>query len=223
MSVGHAGILYSGSGFRRALFGSSRAILDGFHDRRKPCRPGRQPAEASQPVEDVLGIGFNVLVRGAHELLGGQELTHLRERIISGQLRRVRLDADPLSPRDGVRQHLGDVALRDAADDFLGAALKRPGAREQVVEHGTQAEEVRPALPDYPQADFEKNLPGWRNVVESGRKTASDLLAMLQTKATFSASQQAEILKLGQDEEAPDAGTADDGFVKDMEAAEAQQ
>jgi hypothetical protein len=46
---------------------------------------------------------------------------------------------------------------------------------------------------------------------------------MLQTKATFTADQQAEILKLGQVEETPDTGTADDGFVKDMEAAEAQQ
>jgi hypothetical protein len=56
-------------------------------------------------------------------------------------------------------------------------------------------------------------------VVESGRKTTSDLLAMLQTKATFSAEQQAEILKLGQVHEADEQ----DPFIRDMEAAEESQ
>lgn len=124
-----------------------------------------------------------------------------------------------LQARNWARLYAPDALLGVYTDDELQVIpMQQPTER-----HMGTAEEVRPALPDYPQADFEKNLPGWRNVVESGRKTASDLLAMLQTKATFSASQQAEILKLGQVEEAPDAGTADDGFVKDMEAAEAQQ
>jgi hypothetical protein len=72
------------------------------------------------------------------------------------------------------------------------------------------------ALPDYPQADFEKNLPNWRGIVDSGRKSAGDLLAMLQTKASFTPEQEKAILELGRQPE-----VADDSFVAAMDAAEA--
>ncbi len=78
-----------------------------------------------------------------------------------------------------------------------------------------------PSLPAYPQADFDKNLPAWRDVVESGKKKAADLLAMLSTKATFSEEQRAKILALGNSPAAAPVPTADP-FVADMEAAERQ-
>ena len=78
-----------------------------------------------------------------------------------------------------------------------------------------------PSLPAYPQADFDKNLPAWRDVVESGKKKAADLMAMLSTKATFSEEQRAKILALGNSPAAAPAPTADP-FVADMEAAERQ-
>jgi hypothetical protein len=124
-----------------------------------------------------------------------------------------------LQARNWARLYAPDALLGIYTDD----ELQTIPMQQPVERHMGTADEVRPELPAYAQADFEKNLPGWRKVVESGRKTAADLLAMLQTKATFTADQQAEILKLGQVEETPDTGTADDGFVKDMEAAEAQQ
>lgn len=128
-----------------------------------------------------------------------------------------------LQARNWARLYAPDALLGVYTDDELQVIPVQPAER-----HMGNADEVkpvdRPELPAYAQADFEKNLPGWRKVVESGRKTAADLLAMLQTKATFTAEQQAEIRKLGQVEDAPAAaGTADDGFVNDMEAAEAQQ
>ncbi len=83
----------------------------------------------------------------------------------------------------------------------------------------------------YPDADFAKNLPQWRGVVESGRKTAADLLAMLSTKATFSDAQQKRILALKPIEAEPAAPAPqpdaenglDDDFINDMDTAEAQQ
>ena len=54
----------------------------------------------------------------------------------------------------------------------------------------------KPALPAYPQADFDKNLPAWTKTVALGKKTASEVLATLQTKATFSEEQKAVILSL---------------------------
>jgi len=81
-----------------------------------------------------------------------------------------------------------------------------------------------PSLPPYDQAAFDKNLPSWRNVVESGRKTATDLLTMLSTKASFTDEQRAQILalKVPAAESAPAAEPVDDDFVRDMAAAEGQ-
>ena len=79
-------------------------------------------------------------------------------------------------------------------------------------------------LPAYPAADFGKNLPKWRDLVESGRKTAADLLAMLATKASFTEEQRAQILalKVPAAEAAPAADPVDDDFIRDMAAAEEQ-
>lgn len=69
------------------------------------------------------------------------------------------------------------------------------------------------ALPAYPQGSFEKNLPAWSKTVASGKKSAADLLAMLSTKATFSAEQQAAVLELGAPEQEPTPPDAEDPFV----------
>lgn len=92
-------------------------------------------------------------------------------------------------------------AARDAAADLLRGmggfeeALDTPTERHMgPVDEVKPAE--KPALPAYPQADFEKNLPAWTKTVAAGKKTASEVLATLQTKATFSEEQQAVILSL---------------------------
>jgi len=55
------------------------------------------------------------------------------------------------------------------------------------------AEPARAALAAYPDADFEKNKPAWRTVIESGRKTPDALIAMLSTKAVLSDAQKKAI------------------------------
>jgi hypothetical protein len=94
-------------------------------------------------------------------------------------------------------------ALRDVFPDVLRGL---PVAEElmdtpQPQEHHMGAvDEVRPekpALPDYSAVDFEANLPQWKlKLIDTGKKTASELLAMLATKATFSDEQKAAILSL---------------------------
>ncbi len=80
----------------------------------------------------------------------------------------------------------------------------------------------REELPAYPAADFTKNLPAWTKAVESGKKTPSDLLAMLSTKATFSDEQRAQILSIGA-KPAADAVADEHGeFLADMDAAGGQ-
>lgn len=78
---------------------------------------------------------------------------------------------------------------------------------------------ARAELPPYSAEDFAKNLPSWRGVVESGRKTADDLLAMLSTKAVFTAEQQAEIRALGKKAAAPISDENQD-FIDGLDAAE---
>jgi hypothetical protein len=131
-------------------------------------------------------------------------------------------------------------ALRDVFPDVLKGipmaeeALDTPAERHMgPVDEVPPPAQARPALPDYSQADFEKNLPAWKKAVASGKKTASALLAMLQTKATFSEEQKAQILSLKVDAQdaTPAAPPADpppasgehDDFVDDMNAAESAQ
>jgi hypothetical protein len=106
-------------------------------------------------------------------------------------------------------------AARDAASDLLRGmggyeealdtpAIKNMGAADEV---DRPAPPAPPALPDYSAADFDKNLPAWSKVVAGGKKSASELLAMLSTKATFTEQQKARVLSL---KKAPAAATAGD-------------
>ena len=64
----------------------------------------------------------------------------------------------------------------------------------QPVKHMGPADVVQPAAPaHYPAAEFDKNLPAWRKVIESGKKTADDLIAMVETKGALTDEQKATL------------------------------
>lgn len=44
-------------------------------------------------------------------------------------------------------------------------------------------------LAAYPAEDFERNLPTWRKVIESGRRSADDIIAMAETKGSLTGDQ----------------------------------
>ena len=48
-----------------------------------------------------------------------------------------------------------------------------------------------PALPEYTDDQFAKSLPGWRGLIESGKKSAEDLIAMVSTKVRLTEEQKA--------------------------------
>lgn len=104
----------------------------------------------------------------------------------------------------------------DELDDFRG------GFDSPVTESIAHAAAKTPALPDYADAAFARNLPAWTKLVASGKKTPGDLLAMLGTKATFSEEQKAQILSLKKAEPEPDhlPAAAHADFVAAMEAAQ---
>lgn len=75
------------------------------------------------------------------------------------------------------------------------------GLSEEMDDNdGNSAQKVRgepaPDLETYPQDRFEANLSQWQKVVESGRKTADALIAMLSTKAVLTPAQQATLRAL---------------------------
>ena len=115
-----------------------------------------------------------------------------------------------LQARNWARLYAPDALLGIYTEDEMQVIPVRPTER-----HMGAAEEVRPTLPPYSQADFDKNLPAWARLVESGKKKPADLLAMLATRATFSAEQQAAILALGDAPEVDKDGVVSDGAVKD--------
>lgn len=122
------------------------------------------------------------------------------------------------------RQQMGYLQVKNWARAYCPGALLGIYSTDELeampdAMPPAAAVETLPSLPAYPDADFGKNLPKWRDLVESGRKTAADLLAMLATKATFTDEQRGQILAL---QPAPAAAVdAETGeFIADMEAAE---
>lgn len=98
-------------------------------------------------------------------------------------------------------------ALRDVFPDVLrGLPIAEEVMDMPTERHMGAVDEVKPAekpaLPDYAQADFDKNLPAWTKTVATGKKTAGEVMATLQTKATFTEQQKAVILSLKKAEDA---------------------
>lgn len=75
-------------------------------------------------------------------------------------------------------------------ETFMGMAEEvKPGDNTPAATES--ASHVEPAKADnfYPQADFDKNLQQWVNVVTSGRKTMANMLTFVQSKAKLSPEQ----------------------------------
>jgi len=92
-----------------------------------------------------------------------------------------------------------------------------------------QQKPARPELPPYPAADFSKNLPQWTGIVQSGRKTPDELIAMVSTKGVLSDAQKQAIRDLAKPADVTDVQPkgepamtaaeqeAHDQFLSDME------
>lgn len=88
-------------------------------------------------------------------------------------------------------------ALRDVFPDVLRGL---PIAEEVMDIPTVHAEQSRPASTPaiaerkaYPAEDFDKNLPAWRGVIEAGRRSAADIIAMAESKGELTEEQKAQI------------------------------
>ncbi|MCE4302951.1 hypothetical protein LYZ95_12500 [Xanthomonas hortorum pv. vitians] len=93
-------------------------------------------------------------------------------------------------------------ALRDVFTDVLrGMAIAEEimdippagAAGAEPARTAIEGQADKQQLPLYSEADFASNLPKWWDIVANGKKTADDLIAMLQTRARFTAEQLKEI------------------------------
>ncbi|WP_422096854.1 hypothetical protein [Variovorax sp.] len=113
-------------------------------------------------------------------------------------------------------------ALRDQfADVIKGMAVAEESMDMPAgVRHMGDAEVVQPEKPTtYPDDQFEKNLPAWRDVIAKGRKTPEQIIAMAQTKFPLTDEQQRQI----RSSTAPKAAAAAPAAPAAPAAAQAQQ
>lgn len=132
------------------------------------------------------------------------------------------------------KQQLGYLQVKNWARLYCPGAILgvytpdelEPAAPPPAHKHMGAADVVQPpaaaalpGLPPYPAETFAANLPKWRDLVESGRKTAADLMAMLSTKATFTEEQRAQILALKVPAAEPAAAATGDAATDEFAAA----
>jgi len=80
---------------------------------------------------------------------------------------------------------------QDEAERIIEAEpVQRFNEKPQIVHQVTEN------LPAYPMEQFNKNLPTWQDLIESGKSTAERIIAMIQSKATLSENQKLAIYDL---------------------------
>lgn len=99
-----------------------------------------------------------------------------------------------------LRKAFPEIGSEPTADEMAGKSLHEYiDANTGEIHQGQPPAQpaARPELADYPDADFEKNLPTWSKVIEAGRKTTDEIIAMAGTKGVLSEEQKAVIRGLG--------------------------
>lgn len=92
--------------------------------------------------------------------------------------------------RQWARRYAPEALLGVYTPDEVEEIDVTPRTVRNVV--ATQPAQLQP----YSEADFAENFPKWQAVIESGRRTAAEIVAMVETKATLSESQRASIFDL---------------------------
>ncbi|GAB2494171.1 phage recombination protein Bet [Arenimonas alkanexedens] len=119
-------------------------------------------------------------------------------------------------PRGQLAKCTQAQALRMAFPEATGGmpTAEEMEGREIIEGTATQVQATRslsaPAeLPPYSQADFDANLPKWWGLIASGKSTADEVIAKVQTKGRLTAEQIKEIRNPPKDEE-PTAEAGDE-------------
>ena len=99
-----------------------------------------------------------------------------------------------------LRMAFPEIGSQPTAEEMEGKAI--------IEGDAVQVQTARADLPAYPADEFSRNLPKWWDLIASGKKSADDLIAMLQTRARFTPDQLDQIRNppIDADEAEQDAG-----------------
>ncbi len=101
-------------------------------------------------------------------------------------------------PRGQIAKCAQAQALRMAFPEMTGSAPTADEMEGKTFDAGevdiTPKPDAKPELPACTDEVFIEKRSGWKSTVETGKKSAEALLAMLSTRATFSDAQRKEIL-----------------------------
>ena len=91
---------------------------------------------------------------------------------------------------------LGGMMVSEEAQDLPPAAGEPKQVDPSTGEIKRTAAPARPELGPYPDDKFQANLPQWRNLVQTGKKRAEEIVASLNSKAKLTDEQRRIILDL---------------------------
>lgn len=85
----------------------------------------------------------------------------------------------------------GLSCAEEQADFVVESTPQKPAAVAQIADqrHG------RPERAPYPPEEFEANLPKWRAAIEAGKRIASEIVVMVETKGELTTEQRNRILE----------------------------
>ena len=94
-----------------------------------------------------------------------------------------------------LRKAFPEIGSEPTADEMAGKTLNEYAG--ETIDNSTGeivTKQIAPALPPYGDEAFTKNLPAWRDHIESGRKTPDQIIAMVSSRYVLS-EEQAEMIR----------------------------
>lgn len=232
-AITNSGAVVGNFGFE--WFGPWEKVIGKFDIKRSDKGEYRVPGWR---LEDEAGIG----IRCWNTLRGESEPRVLELLLAQARTRNSTLWADDpkqqlayLAQKRWARLYAPGVILGVYTPDELDQPTERDMGAAEVVSSRSAAQPTPAALPDYSQSAFADNLPKWSALMQSGAKTADQIIAIVSTKGVLSEAQKAQIRAAAQPKPAPEpepeiidvpeqkAQADDDGWIEDYESTEAGQ
>ncbi|MBU0536862.1 MAG: recombinase RecT [Gammaproteobacteria bacterium] len=140
---------------------------------------------------NTLECRVGAVIRGESEITWGEWLAFSN----------VTVKNSPLW-KNNVKQQIGYLQVKNFSRLYFPAAIMGVYTADELNDSPEQPREPKDigggrAEPDsYPDEKFEENLPAWKDLVQSGKRTPDQILKMVSSKATLTQDQQDAIKAL---------------------------
>lgn len=176
--------------FHYEWFGEWTKVIGNFATRKN--QNGKEYQVPAWTAADEKGLGIRVWAT-----LKGENEPRIIELLLSqAQVRNSTLWAsDPkqqlayLAVKRWARLYAPDVILGVYSSD----ELQEQPLSERELNPREETTSGRPERELYPDADFKQNFPKWQKAIESGKRTAQQIIDMVSSKADLTAEQQEKI------------------------------